>query len=250
MGTYILIFYESWNSLEVVISPIYKKSLTVTGTKVLCMFQLLCWFGWRVRNRTQKNGQHRLHIAHLRYGWEDLWELIFLTYTVLFFPTFSFGFMILAGNCHKEAVSHLQRFLALWLLCMKVESRHVREVGNRNLTVPWSSYRGGGEGRTPPSSHNKNNWLSVEWIKKQDHFLGQWVFLVITQFSQHCWCYITTQSNKMELGAGQSQVPRVSWLDWTEDYLICHHICQICSFKVKLFWGHYSFYFGMVHLEL
>ena len=152
--------------------------------------------------------------------------------------------MILAGTCHKQAVSHLQRFLALWLLCMRVESRHVREVGNRNLTVTWSRYGEVEKAELLPPLKAKQ--LVISWVNKKAGSL----FLVITQFSQHCWCYITTQSNKMELGAGQSQVPSVSWMDWTENYLICHHICQICSFKVKLFWGHYSFYFGMVHLEV
>lgn len=48
------------------------------------------------------------------------------------FHSFYFGFMVLAGSCHKQVVSHLKRSLAMVTLYQRVESRPAREVRNRD----------------------------------------------------------------------------------------------------------------------
>lgn len=44
---------------------------------------------------------------------EIIYELIFQPIYHAVFPNFYFGLMILAGNCYKQVVLHLKRFLAL-----------------------------------------------------------------------------------------------------------------------------------------
>lgn len=72
------------------------------------------------------------------------------------FPNLYFGFMILAGNHYKQVVLHLERFLALWLLCVREEKVGLWEVRIEiQLWREQEQAQGGGEGTAPPFPNNK-----------------------------------------------------------------------------------------------